>query len=341
MKKHMEIFKIAAVYAGAVLGAGFSSGQELMVFFVRYGKNGLWGAALAGILFAIFGAIVLVRVKKEGIAGYKEYLMMILGEKVGKFLYIVAQTFVAVCFCVMLSGGGALFNEQFKLPSITGVLFTAVVCYLILQGDLKRLTTVNMLLVPFMLAGIVLVCSGYLLTESQEVWMPFLKIKNSFITSVFLYVGYNMLNAIAVLVPLSKAAKTNGQATKGGLLGGGALLVTALLTCVVLYIERDSAGTAELPMLVVAQGFGTGVSLLYAVILYMAMLTTAISCGFAVVEHFSLRGRSRKSVSVALCLVSVPLSLIPFSKLVESCFSVFGIIGLLLIAALVYDWFKN
>lgn len=37
MKNNNSALKIAGVYTGAILGAGFASGKELIVFFARFG----------------------------------------------------------------------------------------------------------------------------------------------------------------------------------------------------------------------------------------------------------------------------------------------------------------
>jgi len=46
-------------YLGAVVGAGFVSGQEVVQFFVQYGRLGWWGAIIAALLFALLGGILM------------------------------------------------------------------------------------------------------------------------------------------------------------------------------------------------------------------------------------------------------------------------------------------
>ena len=36
---------------GALIGAGFASGQEIYLFFYRFGKNGLYGIILCSLIF--------------------------------------------------------------------------------------------------------------------------------------------------------------------------------------------------------------------------------------------------------------------------------------------------
>ena len=172
-KETKKIIKIASVYAGAVLGAGFASGQELTAFFVKFGMRGLIACTISGCMFMLLGAMVLLEAKKTNQTHYLGYLKSILGEKTGTVLYIISELFMAVSFCVMLSGSGALFNEQFGLPAVAGVLLTSVICFVVLQGNVKGLTTINMMLVPFMIVGMVLVCVMFILNQHQESWLIF------------------------------------------------------------------------------------------------------------------------------------------------------------------------
>ncbi len=43
----MDLLAVMGLYVGGVIGAGFASGQELVVFFVRYGAGGLVGILLS------------------------------------------------------------------------------------------------------------------------------------------------------------------------------------------------------------------------------------------------------------------------------------------------------
>ena len=45
--------KIALVIIGALIGAGFASGQEIYLFFFSYGKKGILGIIISSILLGI------------------------------------------------------------------------------------------------------------------------------------------------------------------------------------------------------------------------------------------------------------------------------------------------
>ena len=54
---HQKIIIIALAYVGVITGAGLSSGQEIFQYFASFGKMGMIGVVILGILHAIFGGI--------------------------------------------------------------------------------------------------------------------------------------------------------------------------------------------------------------------------------------------------------------------------------------------
>ena len=54
--------KIASIYVGTVIGAGFASGREITEFFGVYGIKGTWGIFLSCSLFAFVGSLLLIKV---------------------------------------------------------------------------------------------------------------------------------------------------------------------------------------------------------------------------------------------------------------------------------------
>ena len=50
-----RILNISLAYVGVVIGAGLSSGQDLMQYGVRFGKWGIIGPSVRGIRSVVFG----------------------------------------------------------------------------------------------------------------------------------------------------------------------------------------------------------------------------------------------------------------------------------------------
>ena len=69
-----EIFSIVLVIIGALVGAGFASGQEIFSFFYLYGKNGMYGIIIMGILMGILIYKSLKIIYKNDIYNYEDFL---------------------------------------------------------------------------------------------------------------------------------------------------------------------------------------------------------------------------------------------------------------------------
>lgn len=59
MRNIRNILSVVCGYAAAVIGAGFASGQEIISFFVKYGKYSIIGVLLSCIIFSVFAYAVL------------------------------------------------------------------------------------------------------------------------------------------------------------------------------------------------------------------------------------------------------------------------------------------
>ena len=57
-----RILNIALAYVGVVIGAGLSSGQDLMQYFVSFGKLGIFGTVVLGVI-SVFLVRLLLRLE--------------------------------------------------------------------------------------------------------------------------------------------------------------------------------------------------------------------------------------------------------------------------------------
>ena len=54
MRNIRNILSVVCGYVAAVIGAGFASGQEIISFFVKYGKYSIIGVLLSCVIFSVF-----------------------------------------------------------------------------------------------------------------------------------------------------------------------------------------------------------------------------------------------------------------------------------------------
>lgn len=336
----MQILKIAAVFVGTVLGAGFASGQELWVFFARFGISGVWGALLSGGLIALFGGLICYQAKNEQSFDYYTYLGSVFGKHLAGAIYFITQAFMFISFSIMIAGSCELLSSQFNIPKILGGGITLLICYACLANRVSGIAKLNIILSPVMCVGILLVSIFYSFS-TEEAWSGIDKIKENYLISACLYMSYNILSSAAVLCVTSKIAKNKKEAAISGILGGAILTVIMLFSVIALNKAGDFVLKAEFPMLLVAQRLFNILIYIYPPLIYMAMLTTAVSSGFCACEVLQRCNLKEKTAAFFVCALAVPMSMVRFSSLIKNCYMLFGVLGILLIGGVLTKSLKK
>ena len=88
-KKILVTLQVAFTYIGALVGAGFASGQESLQFFTVFGANGIIGAVFSGLLFGLFGLLVIKITSREKMSNYGQLLQYLFGRKASVFLEVL------------------------------------------------------------------------------------------------------------------------------------------------------------------------------------------------------------------------------------------------------------
>ena len=99
-----EIFIIVLVIIGALIGAGFASGQEIYSFFYCYGLKGILGLILNILLLVTFYIMI---------AGFGAYFE----QEIGISRILGSLILAILCFCVFLTSvKGVLKVSQYLVP---------------------------------------------------------------------------------------------------------------------------------------------------------------------------------------------------------------------------------
>ncbi len=333
-------------YLGAVIGAGFASGQEIVQFFVCYGKHGLQGALLATILFAACGGILLYTAHKQNISNYQDILACLLGQKLGSMVDFMLAIFLFLGISTMLSASGAVFYEHLYLPKYWGILLAYLMVVIALAAGKKGLIFSYNLLVPIKIILLLLIAgyvaffvsevqatatAAYLYPRGEKYWP---------ISSV-LYVAYNFSLAMVVLSEYqSVSSKKDG--IRGAITGG--LILGLLVVVNYCALSKFIPGVMhyQVPMLYVAGQISPAAKYLYTLVLWVGILTTAIANAYGFAQRFSHFTRLNYSLCLVLCMtLALPVATQNFSTLVNKIYPAFGILGVLILVALFYNFIKK
>ena len=339
-------FMLIIGYLGAVIGAGFASGQEIVQFFVTYGANGAKGVLLATALFGICGGLLLYKAHDQKAANYQDMLKHLLGHRLGMAGDFLLAIFLFLGISTMLSASGAVFYEHLYLPKNLGIFLAYILIVVLLASGKKGLIFSYNLLVPIKIVLLLLI-SGYaaffIEANQPEVYALTFNEEGdwSWLISSILYVSYNFALAMVVLTEYQSVTnRRNGilGAAWGGLILGGLVIINYYSLCKFL----PDVMHYQVPMLYVAGHINLTAKHLYTMVLWLGIITTAIANAYGFAQRFSkFTGLSYRICLVLSITLALPLSLQSFSSLVAKIYPLFGILGVTIIAALLYKTIKE
>ncbi|MDP4125539.1 MAG: hypothetical protein Q8912_01130 [Bacillota bacterium] len=336
-------FQVAATYVGAVMGAGFASGQEIQQFFVRFGNWGLVGIVLSAFLFSILGLGMLELQHRWKVTSYRDFFDRLMGSRLGGWADRLVSILLFVGMLAMISGSGALFNEYFGISGWIGILMTGLVIALALWFRGEGVLWINTVLIPLKFVACIGIATLaiFLAKTGDGEGIPIIPsfVVGNWAISAILYVSFNLTLAIVVFASLGRAVQKPG-ARLGAVLGGVALGLFAFVIGASLLRFPDIWGL-EIPMVAVAGKLGDWPAFLYVIVLWLAMITAAVGNGFSLLSRVEDSGKSNYGNTILiLMLLLIPLASIRFSQIVQLVYPLFGYIGFVFLPTILYFWHK-
>lgn len=328
----MGVLSCVFVIIGAVVGAGFASGKEMYTFFYIYGKNGIIGILISVLLlgYAIYKTLRII--KEYDLQSYDDLLDIAIGNiKLKKInikiiLNFIINTFLLITFFVMCAGFTAYFKQVLDIPEIISSILVAVFCYILLNKNIKGVLILNWILIPMMI--IVLIALG-IKTFTPIYEVETIAKNDIWYIKAILYASYNSITLISILLPLKKYIKNKKDIIKISAIC--ILLITILSGIIMLLLNSITGdiGKIEMPAVYASGNLGLVYKYLYGIIIIGAIITTAISSAYGFLNNVSKTKTKYIKNNLLICLISVFVSFLGFSNLVNNLYPVFGILGLI------------
>lgn len=338
-------FQVAATYIGAIMGAGFASGQEIQQFFGNFGKWGLIGILLSTVLFSALGWIMLDLQSKWRVSSYSDFFTKLIGDNWGLKTDYFISILLFVGLIAMLSGSGALFNQYFALSSWIGILLTAGVIFLALWFEGEGVLWINTVLIPLKFIfclGIALLAILYGLQGDGEGVVTSIEnpLMQNWAISSILYVSFNLTFALVVFASLGREIQKPG-ARRGTVFGGVSLGLFAGVIGGAL-MTFPEVKTFEIPMVAVAGKLGEWPAFFYVFVLWLAMITAAVGNAFSLATRFINRSKVHDHTAALLLLfVAIPLAGVKFSMIVKVLYPLLAYLGLIFLPLLILKWVRT
>lgn len=343
-----ESVSVAMAYVGVLVGAGLSSGQDLLQYFLSFGEAGLVGVAVLGILNIVFGRIIVTLGSHYQSNNHQEVLEQIAHPVIQR---IIDVTLVVSCFVVgfvMVAGAGANLQQQFGLPSWLGALVCSVLVCVIAFLDFDKITRVLGVFTPIIVVMILLVTGYTFWGKSYDFAMldGVSKTLRPAMPNVYLavinYFALCVMNGVSMAFVLGGSVVRIGDAEKGGALGGAIIGVIVGSASLALFANLDKVKDAEIPMLTLVNQIHPVFAVIYAVVIFALIFNTAFSLYYATARRFAGSNVSKmRKILIGIVALGYVCSFGGFSQLVAWMYPLLGYMGILLLVVLAVAWVQE
>ncbi len=345
---HKKYQSIAFAYVGIIVGAGLTSGQDLLQYFLAFGAVGLLGVVLLAVLNVIFAKIILTLGSYYQADNHSEVLEQITHPHMHRFIDAVIVFSSFVMGFVMIAGAGANLNQILDIPSWVGAAICAALVIIVAFLDFERITQALGIFTPVAIVMIVLIAAYSLfqgpfdfqaMDAAAKTITP--AIPNLWLAAVN-YFTICALAGVAMAFVLGGSVVRIGVAEKGGTLGGALIGTIVLLASVSLFLNILDVKDSSMPMLQIVEGIHPVLAAIYAGVIFALVFNTAFSLFYSSAKRFAPKDdRRMKAVLIGLVAAGFVCSFGGFKELISVMYPILGYVGLVLLVVLVAAWVRE
>ncbi|MCQ2602417.1 MAG: hypothetical protein MJ193_00675 [Clostridia bacterium] len=304
----LTALKISFLYIGTAIGAGFSSGKEIALFF---GETSPYSAMLAGVFIAILCLLFLVAGKVSAIP---------------QNFAVKTATFICACISLfsMLAGGEFILENLSGIPLLS--LLMAVVGGIVVILGIEKIKIANSILIPLLIAFLIVI---YIKIGTPVFQKPF---------SILKPIRYAGLDVLLGGIMLSREGKklTYKQIFLSAI--GVAIsmsIILFILQNTVLSVENNST----MPVFDISKT--VGLEVIAGILIAIAIFTTLISALDIVTDYTAdflvSKGKMKPSFSSRAIIVFgaltlfYPVSFLGFENIVNFFYPFVSMTGIVLV----------
>lgn len=316
----MKVLLVSLAIIGTIIGSGFISGKEIVVFFSNFGLMSFFCIILVFILFFYLFRLLL------------NYNLNEKGQKNSKFLYVLNIILSFVFSSAMFAGISDIANDFSLFVSIPLYIFVLLICYFIFKKGQGGLNKINIILIPFM------ICIFVFCIISKIEFKP-LSFENalppyfSFFYAL-LYVVLNISNSNVLISNLGKNL-SNKQKTRVAFISALVLFLILTLANIVL-LQNQASFVQEMPLLSLFSGYS---KIIMTLVIFIGCLTTLFSLVYS--TSLSMRGLCKSEYMTFFVSVIMPfiMSLAGFSNIIMYFYPLASVLGAILLFELFFNSF--
>lgn len=334
---YQDLCGLVAICVGAVVGAGFASGQEINRFFVRFGWLGVAGIGIAVSIFIVWTRFIMATAYERKLTEYSQACRILLGPRLATLGDLIAGSYVFAGLAVMIAGGGEAIAALWPMPTRLSSLLFALLAVLGMARGASGLIKINKALVPLLLIIVLLVLAGQLVPDWPAApalariypLIPALLAVGEFtllpnwLVAGILYAAFNLGTVITVFSALGNHIPDTRTGKLAGLFSGLILGLLLFLFWSGIYFT-PGASQSTLPMAYIAALGGYGTRLAYLLLLFLAMYTSAIADLFALNSRYRIFARYPAAGSLLVAALAWAVARAGFVRLINTVYPAYG-----------------
>ena len=331
------------IVLGAVIGAGFASGKEIVSFFGKLGYFSLPFLLVVGGLFFFFFYVF----AKLGKMLKPKSISDITASMFGKFGIIVDFGFIMSAFITlssMIAGcdsvGTIIFKENYNFCYIS--IFSVMLVTVILMFGLKYIYKITNFIVPSIIILMVIILLTYAGKTPAET-VSSSNINFNFASAIIYSVLYVCMNTFTNIFIISKSSSYMNKKQIGVASIISSVLIVLLVALILVSVLRggDAIFLSDMPMLSIAFSTGGVAGITYSIILWLAIFTTICIAAYSIVEWLNKFIKNKFLCIVIVLGLSFVFSRFGFSTIVDVFYPIEGIFGGIFIIYSIVYYYKN
>lgn len=335
-------------YVGATcalaIGAGFSSGQELLQYFVAYGWQMILVAAMFAFIFIYVNYQCAARGKEHNLEDGTQIFEVFCGKYLGKFFNWFCGLFCYLSFIIMVSGAGTTLYQQYGVPVVVGSAIMAVLAVVVAIMGLQGIVNVISKVAPVIIALVLGIAIITIITHAADI-VPGIqaveqgtydgvmeKVGSNWFMAGLSYGGFMILWFVSFMANLGVKTNTEGgfkELIIGNVIGSVIYTVACVVGACALVSEIGLTASQGIPNLILANQIWPPLATIFAVIIYAAIFTSACPLLYNAVTTVAKEGsaRYRVAVLVGAAIALVVAVFVPYQGLVNAIYGYCGYVG--------------
>lgn len=304
----------AMACAGAVIGAGFASGRETIVFFSRYGGHAYWLIVLAVVMMMCLCALCMrVSHAQKNTADWSGIMK---NRLLPKAMSVVLMMMTAGA---MISAAGHMtaLVWNWKKAYAFGALGTLMMAWILGFRSMKPLSLFSMLLTAALLVALIV---GYSQPKQMIIQEDFPSYSLSL--GAAKAVGYAAMNMALAIGVVCSCATGKGEWWTVILFGGVMGVLLLLSSC--LYSRHPEWLNEPFPFVKLYAAYGRKGYVLSVTVLYLSILTTLISVIYGLRTAVEAWTCSRSMQILLVLAMPMALSRLGFGDIVDRLYAPAG-----------------